>query len=65
MCRHSANTSKDYNDQTVRQYAQENGEPGNPASSQTLRDELIHGNKLGAHTYQFHVPMSREALGGF
>ncbi|WP_324679643.1 toprim domain-containing protein [Hymenobacter sp. GOD-10R] len=56
---------KSYNDQTARQYAQENGEPGNPASSQTLRDELIHSNKLGAHTYQFHVPMSREALGAF
>ena len=56
---------KSYNDQATRQYAQENGEPGNPASSQTLRDELIHSNKLGAHTYQFHVPMSREALGAF
>jgi hypothetical protein len=56
---------KSYNDQTARHYAQENGEPGNPASSQTLRDELIHSNKLGAHTYQFHVPMSREALGAF
>ncbi|MDO7848589.1 toprim domain-containing protein [Hymenobacter sp. M29] len=56
---------KSYNDQATRQYAQENGEPGNPASSQTLRDELIHSNKLGAHTYQFHVPMSREALAAF
>lgn len=56
---------KSYNDQATRQYTQENGEPGNPASSQTLRDELIHSNKLGAHTYQFHVPMSREALGAF
>ncbi|WP_460503285.1 toprim domain-containing protein, partial [Hymenobacter agri] len=56
---------KSYNDQATRQYAQENGEPGTPASSQTLRDELIHSNKLGAHTYQFHVPMSREALGAF
>ncbi|AIZ65570.1 hypothetical protein PK28_18295 (plasmid) [Hymenobacter sp. DG25B] len=56
---------KSYNDQATRQYAQENGEPGNSASSQTLRDELIHSNKLGAHTYQFHVPMSREALGAF
>lgn len=56
---------KSYNDQATRQYAQENGEPGNPASSQTLRDELIHSNKLGAHTYHFHVPMSREALGAF
>lgn len=56
---------KSYNDQATRQYAQEKGEPGNPASSQTLRDELIHSNKLGAHTYQFHVPMSREALGAF
>lgn len=56
---------KSYNDQATRQYAQENGEPGNPASSQTLRDELINSNKLGAHTYQFHIPMSREALGVF
>ncbi|HEX8326115.1 MAG TPA: toprim domain-containing protein [Hymenobacter sp.] len=56
---------KSYNDQAALQYAQENGQPGNPASSQTLRDELIHSNKLGAHTYQFHVPMSREALGAF
>ena len=56
---------KSYNDQATRHYAQENGEPGTPASSQTLRDELIHSNKLGAHTYQFHVPMSREALGSF
>ena len=56
---------KTYNDQATRQYARENGEPGNPASSQTLRNELIHSNKLGAHTYQFHVPMSREALGAF
>ena len=56
---------KSYNDQATRQYAQENGEPGNPASSQTLRDELIHSNKLGVHTYQFHVPMSREALAAF
>lgn len=56
---------KSYNDQATRQYAQENGEVSNPVSSQTLRDELIHSNKLGAHTYQFHVPMSREALGAF
>jgi len=56
---------KVYNDQTARQYAQENGLPGSPASSLTLRDELIHSNKLGAHTYQFHIPMSREALGSF
>lgn len=53
---------KAYNDQTTQQYAQENGAP---ASSQTLRDELIHSNKLGTHTYQFHIPMSREALGAF
>lgn len=56
---------KIYNDQTARQYAQENGSPSSPVSSQTLRDELIHSNKLGAHTYQFHIPMSREALGAF
>lgn len=56
---------KAYNDQTARHYAQENGSPALPVSSQTLRDELIHSNKLGAHTYQFHVPMCREALGAF
>lgn len=56
---------KAYNDQTTRQFAQEDGPAGPTAGSPTLRDELIHSNKLGAHTYQFHVPLNREALGAF
>ncbi len=56
---------KMYNEQTSQQYAQASGAPGSPATNPSLRDELIHSQKLGAHTYQFHLPMSREALGAF
>lgn len=56
---------KAYNDQTTRQFAQEGGAATPAAGGQTLRDELIHSNKQGANTYQFHVPLSREALGAF
>lgn len=56
---------KSYNDQVAHQYAQENGASESATSSQTLRDELIHSNRLGTQVFQFHVPMSREALGAF
>ncbi|GAB3720514.1 hypothetical protein GCM10027594_00500 [Hymenobacter agri] len=59
------NHLKTYNDQTARQYGQQSGETNTQAVSQTLRDELISSTKLGPHTYQFHVPMNREALGAF
>ena len=54
-----------YNDQTARQYRAQAGETNSQAVSQTLRDEMISSTKLGPHTYQFHVPMNREALGAF
>jgi hypothetical protein len=56
---------KAYNDQTARRYQQESGETDTQAVSQTLRDELISSTKLGPSTYQFHLPMNREALGAF
>lgn len=59
------NYLKNYNDQTARQYRQESGETNTQAVSQTLRDEMISSTKLGPHTYQFHVPMNREALSAF
>jgi hypothetical protein len=59
------NHLKAYNDQTARQYGQQSGEMNTQAVSQTLRDELISSTKLGPNTYQFHVPMNREALGAF
>ncbi|WP_400194216.1 toprim domain-containing protein [Hymenobacter sp. B81] len=58
------NHLKHYNDQAARQYRQVSGESAQ-AVSQTLRDELISSAKLGPSTYQFHVPMSREALSAF
>lgn len=54
-----------YNEQTSQQFSQANGAPGTPATSPTLRDELIHSQKLGTHTYQFHLPMSPGALHAF
>lgn len=59
------NHLKAYNDQTARQYRDQAGETNTQAVSQTLRDEMISSTKLGPHTYQFHVPMNREALGAF
>ena len=56
---------KSYNDQTARNYRQQNGDTDSQAVSQTLREEMISSARLGPNTYQFHVPMSREALGAF
>lgn len=56
---------KAYNAQTTEQYHRESGEANSPAIAQTLRDELISSARLGPNTYQFHVPMNREALGAF
>ena len=59
------NHLKAYNDQTARQYREQAGETGTQAVSQTLRDELISSTKICPNTYQFHVPMNKEALGAF
>ncbi|UYZ65311.1 toprim domain-containing protein [Hymenobacter weizhouensis] len=54
-----------YNEHTSQQFSQANGAPGTPATDLTLREQLIHSQKLGAHTYQFHVPMNAAALAAF
>lgn len=56
---------KAYNAQTTEQYHRESGEANSPAIPQILRDEMISSARLGPNTYQFHVPMNREALGAF
>ncbi|TVT36780.1 toprim domain-containing protein [Hymenobacter setariae] len=56
---------KSFNARTTEQYNRESGEPVSPAIAQTLRDELISSARQGPNTYQFHVPMNREALGAF
>lgn len=56
---------KAFNAKTTEQYHRESGEPSSPAIPQTLRDELISSARQGPNTYQFHVPMNREALGSF
>ncbi|TDN39874.1 hypothetical protein A8B98_16925 [Hymenobacter sp. UV11] len=56
---------KAFNAHTTEQYSRESGEASSPAIPQTLRDELISSARLGPNTYQFHVPMNREALGAF
>lgn len=56
---------KAFNARTTEQYGRESGEASSPAIPQTLRDELISSARLGPNTYQFHVPMNREALGAF
>ncbi|WP_170172711.1 toprim domain-containing protein [Hymenobacter rigui] len=54
-----------YNEHTSQQFSQANGIPGTPATSPTLRDALIHSQKAGLHTYQFHLPMHPAALHAF
>jgi hypothetical protein len=56
---------KSFNAQTTQQYNQENGGAASQAIPQTLRDELIALTKPQPNTYQFHVPMNREALSAF
>nr|GFA35360.1 hypothetical protein [Tanacetum cinerariifolium] len=56
---------KDFNARTTEHYKRESGEADSPALAQTLRDSLISSTRQGPNTYQFHVPMNREALGTF
>lgn len=56
---------KAFNARTTEHYHRESGEAIIPAIPQTLRDELISSARQGPTTYQFHVPMNREALGAF
>ncbi|QIL78407.1 toprim domain-containing protein [Hymenobacter sp. HDW8] len=56
---------KTFNAKITEQYHRESGEPISPAIPQTLRDELISSARQGPNTYQFHVPMNREALSSF
>ncbi|MBW3127170.1 toprim domain-containing protein [Hymenobacter profundi] len=56
---------KVYNAEVTVQYYRECGTPAGPAISPTLRDALIHSVQSAPNTYQFHVPLSAEALGAF
>lgn len=56
---------KAFNAQTKQQYERASGEVNAPTVAQTLRDELISSAQLGPATYQFHIPLNREALGAF
>jgi hypothetical protein len=56
---------KVYNAAVTVQYYRESGAAAGPAISPTLRDTLIHSVQSSPNTYQFHVPLSREALGAF
>ena len=54
-----------YNAAVTVQYYQESGEMARASGSATLRDELIHSVKSAPNTFQFHVPLNREALSAF
>lgn len=56
---------KAFNAQTTTQYQQTSGEQPSQALLPTLRDELIATTKVQANTYQFHLPMNRDALAAF
>lgn len=54
-----------FNAQVTQQYQQASGEQPSQAVLPTLRDELIATTRSQANTYQFHLPMNREALSAF
>ena len=54
-----------YNAAVTVQYYQESGAAAQDRGPATLRDELIHSVKSAPNTFQFHVPMNREALSAF
>jgi hypothetical protein len=56
---------KVYNAEATVQYYRESGATAGNALNPTLRDALIHSVQPAPNTYQFHVPMNREALGAF
>ncbi|GAB3323265.1 toprim domain-containing protein [Hymenobacter humi] len=56
---------KIYNAAATVHYYQESGAKEARTISPTLRDELIHSVKSAQNTFQFHVPMNRDALGAF
>lgn len=62
---------KAFNAQTTKQYQEASGAgpgPGGgaqPAMVPTLSEQLIGGSRLSQNTWQFHLPMSRDALQAF
>ena len=56
---------KAYNARLTQHYQQLSGEPAGQAPPPTLREELIAVTRPQAGTYQFHLPMNREALAAF
>ena len=56
---------KGYNARLTQHYQQLSGEPASQAAPATLREELIAVTRPQAGTYQFHLPMNREALAAF
>ena len=56
---------RDFNARTTAEYHRASGETATAATPPTLRDALIASARPGAGTYQFHVPINREALGAF
>ncbi|GAA4379470.1 toprim domain-containing protein [Hymenobacter koreensis] len=56
---------KVYNAAATVQYYQHSGTTAGKAISPTLRNELIHSVQSAPNTYQFHVPINRDALGAF
>jgi hypothetical protein len=62
---------KEFNARTTKQYQAESGAgsgPGGttqPLMTPTLSEQLIGGSRLTQNTWQFHLPMSRDALNAF
>ena len=56
---------KIYNAEATVHYYRESGATPANTPSRTLRDELIHSVQSVPHTFQFHVPLNREALSAF
>ena len=62
---------KEFNARTTKQYQTESGAglgPGGttqPLMTPTLSEQLIGGSRLTQNTWQFHLPMSRDALSAF
>jgi len=54
-----------YNAEATVQCYRASGDAATPAPSPTLRDVLIHSVKSAPNTFQFNVPLNREALAAF
>lgn len=54
-----------FNDRTTQQYHQASGTEPGPTADPTLRAALISSARISTNSYQFHMPMGREALGAF